>query len=123
VNYDGNHPYANAAQGEYRAKTTIVGSFPTNLFGLYDMHGNLWEWCLDEWTNNYNDVFVDGSARGDINSQNSDVQRLLRGGSWGNDARDCRSANRGYLAASDRDYFCGLRVVAVASSTPSRQNF
>jgi formylglycine-generating enzyme required for sulfatase activity len=123
VNYNGNDPYANAAQGESRAKTTIVGSFPTNLFGLYDMHGNLWEWCLDEWTSNYNDVFVDGSARGDINSRNSDVQRLLRGGSWINNARKCRSAKRNYNAASNRNYNCGLRVVAVASSTPSRQNF
>jgi Sulfatase-modifying factor enzyme 1/Putative restriction endonuclease len=83
---DGNHPYGNAQQGECLNRTTPMGNFKANLFGLYDMHGNLWEWCLDEWINNYNDVFVDGSARGDFSSQNSLRNRPLRGGSWDSDA-------------------------------------
>jgi eukaryotic-like serine/threonine-protein kinase len=123
VNYNGNFPYSGAAKGEFREKTTPVGIFPANAFGLYDMHGNLWEWCLDEWVDNYNNAPVDGSARGDINSRDSGKQRLLRGGSWFNGAWICRSANRSYRAASDRSNIYGLRVVAVASSTPSRQNF
>jgi formylglycine-generating enzyme required for sulfatase activity len=111
ANYDGNFPYVDAAQGDFRRKTTPVGSFPANLFGLYDMHGNLWEWCLDEWIDNYNDVFVDGSARGDINLQNSDKKRPLRGGSWSAFARFCRSADRNYNAASNGNYLVGFRVM------------
>ncbi len=117
VNYNGNYPYGNAAKGEYRQKTTIVGSFPANAFGLYDMHGNLYEWCLDEWNNNYNNAPADGSARGDINSRDSDKHRLLRGGSWDNNARNCRSANRINITASGRNYNIGLRVVAGSART------
>ncbi len=112
VNYNGNYPYTSAAKGDYRQKTTPVGIFPANLFGLYDVHGNLYEWCLDEWLDNYNDAFSDGGARGDIDSQDSDKVRLLRSGSWGVEAWDCRSANRYYYAASDRYNFVGLRVAA-----------
>jgi eukaryotic-like serine/threonine-protein kinase len=124
VNYNGNYPYGNAAKGEYRQKTTIVGSFPANSFGLYDMHGNLWEWCLDERSDNYNNAPTDDSARGDINSRASDKLRLLRGGSWFNLARYCRSAHRDlYINASNRNNNVGLRVVSGAASTPSCQNF
>jgi eukaryotic-like serine/threonine-protein kinase len=117
VNYNGNYPYASAAIGEYRQQTTPVGSFPANLFGLYDVHGNLYEWCLDEWLDNYNSTSADGSARGDVDSQDSDKIRLLRSGSWGVEAWDCRSANRYYYAASDRYNFVGLRVLAVSVNT------
>jgi eukaryotic-like serine/threonine-protein kinase len=117
VNYNGNYPYASATMGEYRQKTTPVGSLPANLFGLYDVHGNLYEWCLDEWLDNYNSTPTDGSARGDNDSQDSDKNRLLRSGSWGVESWDCRSANRYYYAASDRYNFVGLRVVAVSVNT------
>jgi eukaryotic-like serine/threonine-protein kinase len=117
VNYDGNYPYGGAAKGEYRQKTTPVGSFPANAFGLYDMHGNLWEWCLDEWQDNYNNAPTDGSTRGDINSRGSDKIRLLRGGSWGSNARYCRSAYRNSLTASYRDGNVGLRVVSGSART------
>jgi formylglycine-generating enzyme required for sulfatase activity len=123
VNYDGNYPYASAAKGEYREKTTPVGIFPANGFGLYDMHGNLWEWCLDEWVDNYNNSPTDGNAREGLSRSANNSQRMVRGGSWCADAWICRSANRYFNAASDRNEDCGLRVVAVASSTPSRQNF
>ncbi len=122
VNYNGKYPYADAAQGEFQWNKPLV-SFPPNLFGLYDMHGNLWEWCLDEWINNYNDVFVDGSARGNINSLGSDRKRLLRGGSLTNDASSCRSARRHKNAASYRSLFVGFRVVASPANTLSSQNF
>ena len=93
VNYDGDYPYANAPKGKYREETTDVGSFPPNAFGLYDMHGNVWEWCLDTWHNNYNGAPTDGSSW--ESAGNSNV-RVLRSGSWYNLSRYCRSARRAY---------------------------
>jgi eukaryotic-like serine/threonine-protein kinase len=113
VNYDGNFPYGWAAKGEYREKITPVGSFPPNLFDLYDMHGNLYEWCLDEWVDNYNGTPTDGSARGNIISREENIARLLRGGSWYDIAQNCRAAFRSHIAASNRDGDIGFRVVGV----------
>ena len=99
VNYDGNYPYAEAPKGIYREETTDVGIFPPNSFGLYDMHGNVWEWCAD----------TDGSIWFD-RSKNSSP---LRGGCWYIDSDICRSACRGYLF-NRRDYpknYIGFRVV------------
>jgi formylglycine-generating enzyme required for sulfatase activity len=123
VNYDDNYPYEKAHKGKYLEKTTPAGEFPANSFGLYDMHGNLWEWCLDEWLNNYNNVTTDSNARGDINSRDSDKYHVIRGGSWFNYATNCRSAMRLFSTASFSSRNVGLRVVAVPASTPSRQSF
>jgi eukaryotic-like serine/threonine-protein kinase len=113
VNYDGStDPYASADRGENRKKTTPVGIFPANGFGLYDMHGNLWEWCLDVWADHYNNAPVDGSYRGDINSK--DKLHVLRGGSWDNDPWCCRSAYRNRINPSRVNYDGldgGFRVV------------
>lgn len=89
-------------------KTTPVGSFPPNLFGLYDLHGNLSEWCLDEWTDSYNGAPTDGSAR-----KSGSRQRLVRGGSWLDRESTCRSANRQSHAMSFRCCNIGFRVVCV----------
>jgi formylglycine-generating enzyme required for sulfatase activity len=89
VNYDGNYTYASAPEGKNRQQTTDVGSFPPNASGLYDMHGNVWEWCLDDYIDNYSDAPRDGSAL----TGRSDV-KLLRGGSWDNYPATCRSAYR-----------------------------
>mgnify|MGYP005839573929 CR=1 FL=1 len=82
VNYDGNYSYGAAPQGQYREATTDVGSFPPNGFGLYDTHGNVWEWCLDHWHDSYGGLFrqapTDGSA---WLSSDENKSRLLRGGS------------------------------------------
>jgi eukaryotic-like serine/threonine-protein kinase len=117
VNYDGKCPYPMAAKGEKRSKTTLVGTFPPNRFGLYDLHGNVWEWCLDEWFENYHLVSPDVFASGNINLRDENKKRLLRGGSWFNDASLCRSADRFYGAASIRYYDIGFRVVCVPSRT------
>ena len=62
VNYNGEYPYCDAPKGENRKKTTPVGQFPANAFGLYDMHGNVWEWCADDWHDSYEGAPKDGSV-------------------------------------------------------------
>jgi eukaryotic-like serine/threonine-protein kinase len=115
VNYDGNYPYREAIKGKYRQKITPVGSFPPNLFGLYDLHGNLWQWCLDEWVDNYDYAATDESARGDVNSRDGNKNRLLRGGSWNARASDCRAADRTHELSSIRYGNVGFRIVWVPS--------
>jgi eukaryotic-like serine/threonine-protein kinase len=117
ANYEGNYPYLRAAKGVYRQKTTLVRSFAPNPFGLYDMHGNLWEWCLDEYANNYRDAPTDGSASGDIISRAENKQRVMRGGSWGTYAHYCRSSHRDPYTASFRCHYIGVRVVCMLSQT------
>jgi eukaryotic-like serine/threonine-protein kinase len=120
VNYDGNYPYANGAKGEYRKRTTPVGIFPANLFGLYDMHGNLCEWCLDEWIDNYDNAPVDGTASNPTRLGRKEY--VLRGGSWDYGAHTCRSADRSYRPESDANDHNGLRVVTVLASISRSQD-
>jgi len=115
VNYDGNYPYARAPKGLYRQQTTDVGSFPPNPFGLYDMHGNVWEWCSDRWHDNYNGAPTDGSSW----ETGTDNNRVLRGGSWLNNAVYCRSADRRYLSAVNRWRDRGFRVAVASVSSSS----
>ncbi|NET60852.1 MAG: formylglycine-generating enzyme family protein [Symploca sp. SIO2E6] len=108
ANYGGMKTYNSGPKGEYRGQTTPVGNFQVaNAFGLYDMHGNVWEWCADSWHNNYQGAPTDGSA---WNNDNDD--RLLRGGSWFSHPARCRSAFRIlYDPGVFHDGTFGFRVV------------
>jgi formylglycine-generating enzyme required for sulfatase activity len=87
VNYDGEYPYGNAAEGVYREKTTQVGSFPANAWGLRDTHGNVWEWCADWYASS-----LPGGT--DPTGPSSGSHRVVRGGSWYSHAQHCRAAFR-----------------------------
>ncbi len=109
ANYDGNYTYGNGEKGEYRGQTVDVGSFPPNAWGIYEMHGNVWEWNEDSWHENYNGAPTDGTVWIDNSTEN----KLLRGGSWFNDPRLCRSA-RFNDSRVIRDYSLGFRVLCVS---------
>jgi formylglycine-generating enzyme required for sulfatase activity len=106
ANYNGNVTYGNGKKGVYRSETVDVGSFPPNGWGLYDMHGNVWEWNEDSWHNSYNGAPTDGTAWID----NSTEIKLLRGGSWIFNPRSCRSAVRLDYTRDNRDFFIGFRL-------------
>jgi len=106
ANFDGNYPYGNGSKEVYLKKTIAVGSFKPNAFGLYDMYGNVWEWCEDEYHSNYEGAPDDGSAW--VNG--SDSLRVVRGGSWVGVAGDCRSAYRSRGAPGGALYSGGFRV-------------
>ena len=111
ANYNGDYTYGSGPKGTYRKKTTEVGSFPPNSFGLYDMHGNVFEWCLDHWYDSYNGAPTDGTAWVTGGESN---RSMVRGGSWGNDPRNCRCAYRlGNIPDYRLSYCCGFRVVSV----------
>jgi formylglycine-generating enzyme required for sulfatase activity len=125
ANYDGNYAYGRGEKGLYREGTTEVTEFEAaNDFGLSDMHGNVWEWCLDPWHKDYEGAPDNGSVWDEKNKADNHYQNILtninalikdnrshvlRGGSWDFTPWYCRSAYRTSLDASF-DY-CGFRVV------------
>jgi formylglycine-generating enzyme len=104
VNYDGNYPYAGAAQGLYREKTVPVKSLPANAWGLHEVHGNVWEWCEDGYGPYPAQEVTD--PQGVPNA----ASRVLRGGSWSSYAGRCRAANRARSTPVNRLSFIGFRV-------------
>ena len=105
ANCDGNYPYGTTKKGPYLKKTSPVGSYPANAWGLHDMHGNVWEWCQD-WYGEYpKDSIKDpkGISNGEY--------RVLRGGSWDNRARSCRAGFRFWDAPGYRISGCGFRLL------------
>lgn len=99
--------YNGGPQGTFREQTTPVGSFDVaNAFGLYDMHGNVWEWCQDTWHPNYDGAPTDGSAW----TTGDSTYRVLRGGSWINGPADCRAARRMNSTPDTRVNYYGFRV-------------
>jgi len=109
ANFDGNYPYEGGAKWEYLEKTAEVGRYPGNAWGLLDMHGNVWEWCAD---------WYDGSLAGGPNPSGaaSGFSRVNRGGSWNNDAANCRSALRDGRGPGNRFYYLGFRPALVPTT-------
>jgi sulfatase modifying factor 1 len=106
ANYNGNYPYNHNAKGIYREKTMPVGSFAPNAWGLYDMHGNVWEWCSD-WYGDYTT-----GAQTDPKGPVTGSYRVGRGGSWLRNAQYCRTARRGDFFPDDRFTDMGFRLVS-----------
>ena len=109
ANYNGEYTYGKGKMGEYRHQTTKVGSFPPNIFGLYDMHGNVAEWCADTWHDNYQDAPTDGSA---WESNRARDARILRGGSWLHLPGSCRSAHRLRSSPDSKSDAFGFRIAS-----------
>jgi formylglycine-generating enzyme required for sulfatase activity len=121
ANYDGTDnetlgwsgSYVSGPKGVCHSETTEVGKFPPNAFGLYDQHGNVWEWCGDNWHENYEGAPTDGS----VWKGGDESRRVLRGGSWINYPDNTRAANRNRYNPVDRYYYIGFRVVRRVART------
>ncbi|MFN9629345.1 MAG: formylglycine-generating enzyme family protein [Cyanobacteriota bacterium] len=121
ANYDASESYADGPKGVWLRQTTPVGRFPANAWGLKDMHGNVWEWCLDHWHDNYGEgnntdqekAPDDGSAGLHNQTIKDEKDRLLRGGSWGGIPRNCRSAVRFHVKPVGVGDNVGFRVVCL----------
>jgi len=111
ANIDGQFPYGTDAAKPGVSMTTPVGTYPANLYGLHDTHGNVWEWCDDWFGGNYYAV----SAKRDPQGPHKGTMKVLRGGSWRNHAATCRAAYRNAMAPHHKDNFTGFRVVCVTA--------
>jgi formylglycine-generating enzyme required for sulfatase activity len=98
ANFNGKFPFGKADKGPDLERTTKVGSYAPNKLGLYDMHGNVWQWCSDLY-----------------DPKQGASNRVFRGGSWIFYGVDCRAAARGRGAPSDRSILLGLRLARVPS--------
>ncbi|MFM7550827.1 MAG: formylglycine-generating enzyme family protein, partial [Cyanobacteriota bacterium] len=122
ANFRGTVSSGSGPKGEFREHTTPVGSFPANAWGLHDMHGNVWEWCLDRWHPSLRHGPNDGRpwlepAEG-LSAEGKEL-RLLRGGSWFGEPRPCRSAFRNCTHPVILISNVGFRVCSFPPGLPS----
>jgi formylglycine-generating enzyme required for sulfatase activity len=138
ANYRSSEVYGSSPKGKNRHQTSAVGMFPANPWGLHDMHGNVLDWCLDQWHASYEGAPTDGSAwlnstepnnsemaKGEIETASDEERKLLRGGSWFHIPRYCRSADRFHDVPVVASYYIGFRVVCLPqdpSLNPSSLN-
>ena len=104
ANCDCNYPYGTTVRGSHRKETASVGSYLPNAWGLYDMHGNVLEWCMDRY-GKYDDDALDPVG------SDSGIYRVARGGCWDSPALLCRSSNRSKYVPALRDFYLGFRLV------------
>ena len=107
ANYNGEFTFAQEPKGVYRHVPTAAGSFPPNAYGIYDMHGNLWEWCADAWHASYEGAPLDGAP---WEERGKGVDRVARGGSWHDIPNVCRSATRLRINPVHGDEITGFRI-------------
>jgi formylglycine-generating enzyme required for sulfatase activity len=108
ANCKGTEPYGTAVKGPYLERTCQVGSYDANFWGLYDMHGNVWQWCADYYDPNF---YRTGPLKDPFNGQRAAEDcRILRGGSWDMEAGLCRAAYRGRGTPGDHQHRFGFRV-------------
>jgi formylglycine-generating enzyme required for sulfatase activity len=120
ANFNGNHPYGVQTRGAYLRRTAKVGSYPANAWGLFDMHGNVWEWCQDWYDPDYykHSPKEDpkGPGKGVLPTGfDNDFYLVVRGGCWLDEARGCRAAHRFRLMPSDPYRWAGFRVACRAA--------
>jgi formylglycine-generating enzyme required for sulfatase activity len=117
ANFNGNHPFGKAVKGPFLRKTAPVGSYAANAWGLFDMHGNVSEWCSDWYDPHYYKTSPKedpkGPAKGVVDTGFNEFFRVVRGGCWHDEARACRSAYRFRLQPTEPYRLVGLRVVCV----------
>jgi formylglycine-generating enzyme required for sulfatase activity len=108
ANFVGTSPYNGGAQGPYLRRTSKAGSYEPNGFGLYDMHGNVLEWCSDNYTSN---AYSDAGRAKDPKGPKQGNGKVLRGGAWNYNGSQCRSSSRTYATVTNwGDNFVGFRV-------------
>jgi uncharacterized protein (TIGR02996 family) len=106
ANCNGKDPYGTKEKGPYQKRTSAVGSYRPNAFGLWDMHGNVWEWCQDR----YLTAHAPDDVENPVHLGEEGSGRVVRGGSWYGPARWCRAANRDWYEPGSRNYSVGCRA-------------